>query len=124
MIAKLPSFAEIWVHMLVHIVENDSSYTTMEDKSAGSLLWEFELEERFRVRHRQQPGFLHLVQLLLAGLGLAHQVGERSARSDELFRVLNLCLLLLVQLDLGHGGQRSEGEKLKLKKTGKEKARF
>lgn len=38
--------------------------------------------------------------LLLAGLGLANQVREGSARGDELLRVLDLRLLLLVQLHL------------------------
>lgn len=38
--------------------------------------------------------------LLLARLGLANEVGESTTGSDELLRVLDLRLLLLVQLNL------------------------
>lgn len=49
------------------------------------------------------PPFLPPSHLLLARLGLANHVGECSARRDELLRVLDLHLLLLVRLDLSVG---------------------
>mmetsp|Transcript_8617 Transcript_8617/g.27092 ORF Transcript_8617/g.27092 Transcript_8617/m.27092 type:complete len:399 (+) Transcript_8617:581-1777(+) len=45
-----------------------------------------------------QAGRLHLVDDLLLGLGLAHQVGEGTAGRDELPQVLDVRLLLLVPL--------------------------
>mmetsp|Transcript_22868 Transcript_22868/g.53363 ORF Transcript_22868/g.53363 Transcript_22868/m.53363 type:complete len:560 (-) Transcript_22868:232-1911(-) len=45
---------------------------------------------------------LHLVDNLLLGLGLLHQVAESTARSDELLQVLDVVLLLLVLLGLNN----------------------
>lgn len=47
--------------------------------------------------------------LFLAGLGLSDQVREGTARGDELLRVLDLRLLLLVQLHLSAGNRWMDG---------------
>ena len=57
-------------------------------------------ERRTFVGHGEQPVRLHLVQNLLPGLGLSHQVRVGTATGDEGLDLCDLRLLLLAQLDL------------------------
>ena len=52
------------------------------------------------VRHLQQAISLHLVQDLLPGFGLAHQVGVRTTGRNKLLDISDFNFLLSIQFDL------------------------
>eukprot|EP00128_Syssomonas_multiformis_P015610 Colp12_sorted_trinity150504_noHs@26975 len=77
----------------------------VEDNDGGgerTALGEEELQLLVLHNFLDKTGSLHLVNDLLAGLSLAHEVRVGTAGGDELLHVLDLLLLLLVLLHLLH----------------------